>query len=366
MENQRPEDAVMSSPIHHAEDLDAAALMYAPPWAREEAQPVPVPTRPSAPPVERPDRAVLEVLRQLALDPDCVPEPPRPFAGDQTMRRIALRMCGVAGIAAAIAWAVVWLPGASLLGHETVQVGSPTTRISVNHGKQDRLPAATVVRLLVHDGRAEPNEPLPAGIGLDGNPIGATIVLSGLAADTRLSAGSPVGTNGWRVDARELDRLMVHAPRAFVGTMDVTIDLRLADNRIADSHVVRLEWTRPAEAPPVPAPKSAPSWSESNPLRLDNEEVVTLVKRGQDFLKDGDLASARLLLRRAVAAGSANAALTLGATFDPLVIQQLGAAIGAEPDTAQAREWYEKAVEFGSAEAPRRLQQLATQVNSVP
>jgi TPR repeat protein len=37
----------------------------------------------------------------------------------------------------------------------------------------------------------------------------------------------------------------------------------------------------------------------------------------------------------------------LGTTFDPLVIQQLGA-IGVVPDVAQARQWYEKAVELGS------------------
>lgn len=91
---------------------------------------------------------------------------------------------------------------------------------------------------------------------------------------------------------------------------------------------------------------------------LDAEEIATLVNRGTDYLKTGDVASARLLLRRAAEAGSASGALILGTTFDPLVIQQLGA-FGVVPDVAQARQWYEKAAELGSEAASQRLAKLA-------
>ena len=80
-----------------------------------------------------------------------------------------------------------------------------------------------------------------------------------------------------------------------------------------------------------------------------------LVKRGHDFLQNGDLISARLILQRAVEAGSADAALALGATFDPLVIRRLGV-IGIEPDIARARQWYQRAAELGSSAS----QQLTT------
>ena len=82
-----------------------------------------------------------------------------------------------------------------------------------------------------------------------------------------------------------------------------------------------------------------------------------MIKRGKDFLMSGDLASARLLLRRAADAGSADAALALGATFDPLVIQRLGA-IGMTPDIAQARQWYKRAADLGSASATGQLAKL--------
>ena len=73
----------------------------------------------------------------------------------------------------------------------------------------------------------------------------------------------------------------------------------------------------------------------------------------------GDIAAARLMLRRAAEAHNARAALALAATYDPLVLKKIGA-FGVSPDIATARRWYEKAQEYGSAEAPRRLELLAS------
>jgi hypothetical protein len=109
---------------------------------------------------------------------------------------------------------------------------------------------------------------------------------------------------------------------------------------------------------PVSGHQSPSAQRGSAARHLDAEEIATLINRGTDSLKSGDLVSARLLLRRAAEAGSASAALMLGTTFDPLVIQQLGA-IGVVPDVAQARQWYEKAAELGSEPASQRLAKLA-------
>ena len=110
-------------------------------------------------------------------------------------------------------------------------------------------------------------------------------------------------------------------------------------------------------SPPVSEPQSLSAQGGSAARHLDAEEIAVLISRGTDSLKSGDLVSARLLLRRAAEAGSASAALTLGTTFDPLVIQQLGA-VGVVPDVAQARQWYEKAAELGSDAASQRLEKL--------
>lgn len=86
--------------------------------------------------------------------------------------------------------------------------------------------------------------------------------------------------------------------------------------------------------------------------------VDALLKRGEELAKQGDFASARLLLQRAADMRHAGAALALGATFDPVVLKKLGV-VGTVSDAARARLWYGRAVEYGSAEASRRLEILA-------
>ncbi len=91
---------------------------------------------------------------------------------------------------------------------------------------------------------------------------------------------------------------------------------------------------------------------------LDPSEIASSLRRGNDLIASGDLAAARLVLRRAANAGDAHAAMTLAGTYDPVVLEKLGVH-GFVPDVAMARVWYEKAKKFGSAEAPQRLELLA-------
>ena len=99
------------------------------------------------------------------------------------------------------------------------------------------------------------------------------------------------------------------------------------------------------------------SQPENITSRPDDKETSTLIELGQDFLKNGDFLSARLLLQRAAKADSAAAALSLGETFDPFLIQRLGA-IGVQPDVAKAREWYQRAAQLGSNTAAEHLAKL--------
>jgi hypothetical protein len=92
---------------------------------------------------------------------------------------------------------------------------------------------------------------------------------------------------------------------------------------------------------------------------LDREEIAVLLKRGKDLIANGDLSAARLVLRRAADANDAEAALALGATYDPYVLRALKV-YGFKADPVMASVWYEKARELGSAAAPRRLEMLAS------
>jgi TPR repeat protein len=90
--------------------------------------------------------------------------------------------------------------------------------------------------------------------------------------------------------------------------------------------------------------------------RLDPEEIELLLERGRRPVSDGDLTSARLLFQRAAEAG--DAALALGATYDPAIIGRLRV-IGVSADIDRSRAWYEKAAGVGSRKAAHRLEDLS-------
>jgi TPR repeat protein len=114
-----------------------------------------------------------------------------------------------------------------------------------------------------------------------------------------------------------------------------------------------------AAVPPTqPASSSIAKQSAARPpVALDDSEIAMLIKRGNNLLKDGDFAAARLLFERGANAGSAEAALALGSTYDPLVIKRLGA-IMVRPDVESARKWYQIAADRGSADAKLQLANL--------
>jgi hypothetical protein len=122
-----------------------------------------------------------------------------------------------------------------------------------------------------------------------------------------------------------------------------------------------------AAAPPAAAPVAAPPPAPVPELmipgdairHLDPNEIASSLRRADDLIASGDLAAARLVLRRAANAGDAHAAMRLAGTYDPVILEKLGVH-GFVPDVAMARVWYEKAKKFGSAEAPQRLELLAS------
>src|SRR5580658_3154619 len=155
----------MSSPIDEAKDVNPAlpaatgvspVLLYAPQWARDQAQP-PTDGGP-APPIEWPprgrrldnvrifdERAALEARRELALQPEKVPEPPQPDPGDQI--KTVLRICGVAGAAAVVAWTLVSTLDAGSPRHEPTRTSSTARPVAVAPAKPDSPPVALAARL---------------------------------------------------------------------------------------------------------------------------------------------------------------------------------------------------------------------------
>jgi hypothetical protein len=393
----------MSAPVQRDENLISDdARLYAPPWARE--RPLPAAGQPqftSSPPVasaddsteEQPaakergrmpkgvggpniswapkapqeaftgDVAIQALRRRLALEPEVVPQPPivvRREAPFPWIARLGF-VCLAAGIAAFCITALSvtdFYPPITNKGDRPAGADGFEPVAQTN----DSFNVAPA-RLVVEGGRATTNDPLPLGVTLKDSSGGETVFLSGLENGTRLTAGTPLGSKGWKVSARDIGSVMAYAPVNYIGAMHAAINLHAANNAVVDTRVVKLEWVPKPDQKSTPAvtpeaPRPVPVVAAPPRPQLDQDELGRLIKKGQQLLSSGDIAPARLLLQRAALGGSAEAALILGGTYDPAVLQDIGV-LGFAPNPAKAREWYQKALELGATEASRRLERLA-------
>ena len=107
-------------------------------------------------------------------------------------------------------------------------------------------------------------------------------------------------------------------------------------------------------APAAPAASAVPAPAAP---RMTPEMVEMLLRRGRELMAMGDVSAARRFFERAAAGGSGQAALEAGATYDPRVLQGLGAR-GLPPDREKALAWYRRAAALGVADAEPRIRAL--------
>lgn len=117
--------------------------------------------------------------------------------------------------------------------------------------------------------------------------------------------------------------------------------------------------TATAAAPASAAAVSTPPPPTATAAAPDHSEIAGLLARGRSYLSDGDVALARVFLRRAAARDDPEAALALAGTYDPAELRRLGIPnFEVQADPSKAREWYRKAADLGSAGAALRLEQV--------
>jgi hypothetical protein len=116
----------------------------------------------------------------------------------------------------------------------------------------------------------------------------------------------------------------------------------------------------PATSSAAMAPANAAPQPISAAAVPDHNEVETLLARGRDSLSRGDVASARVSLRRAAERDDPQAAFALGATYDPIELKRIGIPnFRFHADLMKAREWYSRAADLGSADASSRLREFS-------
>jgi hypothetical protein len=91
----------------------------------------------------------------------------------------------------------------------------------------------------------------------------------------------------------------------------------------------------------------------------EGADITWMMKVGSELMASGEIVSARTMFQRAAEAGEAKAAFALAETYDPLVLEKLGAKGGIQPEITLAQSWYELARKLGYVGASERLERLA-------
>ena len=179
---------------------------------------------------------------------------------------------------------------------------------------------------------------------MDKLPGRSIVTIRGLPEGTSFSAGRPFGETEWSLRPDEIGNLRMTLPTTAAGQRSLGVDVVAADGTMMASASTRLAI--------APDPKAALVTRPDDTARIDE-----LMAHGRKMVDVGYFPGARAYFQRAAEAGSAEAALSVGKTYDPSFIKQIGAQ-GIKPDVRQARIWYERAKALGNKDADAQLDRL--------
>lgn len=194
---------------------------------------------------------------------------------------------------------------------------------------------------------ASPGEEVDFEIAIDSAdalPARSVIAVRRLPEGAVLSQGRPYDNTEWNLRPDEIGDLRLKLPQAANGRSELRVELMAADGTVLAGAMTTIDI--------APDPRAALI------VRADEEgRIADLIEHGQKMIDVGYLAGARAYFKRATEAGSGEAALRLGATYDPEFIDQIGA-LGVKADPKEARVWYERAKQLGVQGAEEKLRAL--------
>ncbi len=235
----------------------------------------------------------------------------------------------------------------------------------------------------------EPNFNVEDVAGISGEPVALKVQLPenapgqysfvmfrNLPPDFTLSAGFGAKKN-WAVSLPDVAGLTITAPRGYSGTFSLEVLLVKGIGSGHERRVMRASFQPPSDVPAVAAvpaerdtlPTAAPPDQATGTLppldpgdakvevpapRAMTADDRAFMERGNIYLEQGDIASARLIYRQLAKKGLAEGALAMAHTYDPDVLARLPIR-GLQPDVDEAKRWYKAAEALGNEQAARRL-----------
>jgi hypothetical protein len=223
-----------------------------------------------------------------------------------------------------------------------------------------------------------PGGAVPLSIKLTPAPMPprSIILIRGLPATIALSEGRRFDSGVWAIAAAHVGPLRITSSTGAAGRSDLAISLMAIDGTLlaeAQSAVVIAEAAQVTAAVPANTlltgtaplkmsgkPYDIPLPASKRPTASQTEQLLAVVKKGDELLAGGNVAAARLLYGHAADGGLAAAALAMATTFDERELTRYRLVGGVQSDRKQAQFWYEKAREMGSSEAQQRLARLGS------
>jgi hypothetical protein len=204
-------------------------------------------------------------------------------------------------------------------------------------------------------------------------PSNSFLRLRGFPSSVSLTEGHAIAPGAWAIPLFGLASLKAIVPAGVSGRAEIVITLVDVDgNTLAQKRTALVIASapeakaapEPPRAPIVALPSVAPPLvkkavpqlpSLSGDAQVQAERMLAM---GSQKLAQGNIGAARSFLQRA-AGVLAEAALKLGATYDPAELARIAPLATSLADPKEARKWYEKARELGEPEAESRLARLA-------
>jgi hypothetical protein len=188
----------------------------------------------------------------------------------------------------------------------------------------------------------------------------------------------------WLVSAHEAENLQLIAPKDYVGTFKLEVQLLRGQDAGPVVQNVTIELrpptmakrAGPAEGPVAAGPRTKPEPRVSpagttetaamqdatppvaaqapKPAHIDRDREQQLMETAAGLLAQNDITAARLIYARLAREGSLRGALTMAQTYDPAFLASYRIN-GLQPDKEKAKYWYSVAANLGSKDASGRL-----------
>jgi hypothetical protein len=133
-------------------------------------------------------------------------------------------------------------------------------------------------------------------------------------------------------------------------TFEAGTPIVLQLDRVGSSDIVN-----PVVSAPVGA--SSPVYGIGTAAPNVERSKTGLIEQARAVIASGNIEAARAALSQMVDGGNASAAVIIGATYDPNMLDALGGQ-KLPPDIAKARLWYQRAQQMGAPEAARLLERV--------